>query len=126
MIYFLQAWHLYENKREIDLVNPTFSDFNEEEVKQLIRVSLLCTQASHISRPSTSRVVAMLLGDIEVSTITSKPAYLTDRNFDDVIANLTASTCYDSSESTSMVGYLDNLPVNAPKPMLGKIINNPR
>ena len=77
-------------------------------------------------RPSMSHVVAMLLGDIEVSTITSKPAYLTDRNFDDVIANVTASICYDSSESTSMVGYPDNLPVNASKPMLGKIINNPR
>ena len=126
MIYFLQAWHLYENKREIDLVDPTFSDFNEEEVKRMVRVSLLCTQASHILRPSMSRVVAMLLGDIEVSTITSKPAYLTDRNFDDVIANVTASICYDSSESTSMVGYPDNLPVNASKPMLGKIINNPR
>ncbi|XP_050279374.1 probable LRR receptor-like serine/threonine-protein kinase At1g56140 isoform X3 [Quercus robur] len=126
-MYLLEwAWHLYENKREIDLVDPTFSDFNEEEVKRMIRVPLLCTQASHILRPSMSRVVAMLLGDIEVSTITSKPAYLTDRNFDDVIANVTASICYDSSESTSMVGYPDNLPVNASKPMLGKIINNPR
>ncbi|CAL8148924.1 unnamed protein product [Prunus armeniaca] len=35
-------------------------------------------------RPSMSRVVAMLSGDIEVSTVMSKPSYLTDWDFKDV------------------------------------------
>ncbi len=38
-------------------------------------------------RPSMSRVVAMLAGDIEVGIVTSKPSYLTDCNFKDITSN---------------------------------------
>ncbi|KAJ0025782.1 hypothetical protein Pint_06913 [Pistacia integerrima] len=79
-----QAWHLYENNRQLELVDSTLSKFNEEEVKRLIGVGLLCTQTLPSSRPSMSRVVAMLCGDIEVSTVNSKPGYLTEWTFDDV------------------------------------------
>ncbi|KAJ0024574.1 hypothetical protein Pint_06986 [Pistacia integerrima] len=79
-----QAWHLYENNRQLELVDSTLSKFNEEEVKRLIGVALLCTQTLPSSRPSMSRVVAMLCGDIEVSTVNSKPGYLTEWTFDDV------------------------------------------
>jgi len=74
---------LHENNSEIDLMDSTLSEFNEEEVKCMIGVSLLCTQASPTLRPSMSRVVAMLSGDIEVSSVTSRPGYLTDWKFDD-------------------------------------------
>ena len=77
-----------------------------------------------------SRVVAMLLGDIEVSTVTSKPGYLTDWKSDDprslrndVAARGTVSIYYDNSESSSMVGYIDNSPVSASKPMLVRLSN---
>ena len=96
-------------------------------------VSFLCTQSSPTLRPSMSRVVAMLLGDIEVSTVTSKPGYLTDWKSDDptslrndVAARGTVSIYYDYSESSSMVGYVDNSPVTASKPMLGKAIKEGR
>ena len=93
----------------------------------------MCTQSSPTLRPSMSRVVAMLLGDIEVSTVTSKPGYLTDWKSDDptslrndVAARGTVSIYYDYSESSSMVGYVDNSPVTASKPMLGKAIKEGR
>ncbi|KAI4323209.1 hypothetical protein L6164_022832 [Bauhinia variegata] len=78
------AWDLFENKRVIELVDPRLSEFNEEEVKRIAGVALLCTQTSPASRPSMSRVVAMLSGDIEASPVTSRPGYLTDWKFDDV------------------------------------------
>ena len=62
----------------------TLSEFDEKEVKQLIGVSLLCTQASLTLWPSMSHVLGMLSGDIEVSTVTSRPGYLTDWTYDDI------------------------------------------
>ena len=83
-MYLSQAWQLHENNREVDLVDSTLSEFDEKEVKQLIGVSLLCTQASPTLWPSMSRVVGMLSGDFEVSTVTSMPGYLTDWTYDDI------------------------------------------
>ena len=117
-------------------MDPKLSEINEEDVKRVIRVSLLCTQASPTLRPSMSRVVAMLIGDTNVGTVISRPGYLTDWRFDDITssrngpsdvnAKETVSIYHDSSESTIMVGHADNSPVNASKLMLGKIIKNPR
>ena len=127
---------MHENNREVDLVDSTLSEFNEEEVKRLIGVSLLCTQASPTLRPSMSRVVAMLSGDIEVSIVTSRPGYLTDWKYDDVTNVMTMSggatigtdtSYYNSlSASASMVGDVGNSPGNASKPMLGEIIKEGR
>ncbi|XP_058071873.1 probable LRR receptor-like serine/threonine-protein kinase At1g56140 isoform X7 [Magnolia sinica] len=72
------AWHLHENNRILELVDPTLSNFDAEEAARIISIGLLCIQASPSLRPPMSRVVAMLQGDIEVSTVTSKPGYLTD------------------------------------------------
>ncbi|KAI8539518.1 hypothetical protein RHMOL_Rhmol09G0189200 [Rhododendron molle] len=81
-IYLLKwAWHVYENNREVELVDARLLEFDEEEVKRVIRVALLCTQTSPQQRPSMPRVVAMLSGDIEVSAVTSRPGYFTDWNF---------------------------------------------
>ncbi|XP_030962003.1 probable LRR receptor-like serine/threonine-protein kinase At1g56140 isoform X2 [Quercus lobata] len=131
-IYLLEwAWQLHENNREVDLADSKLSEFNEEEVKRLIGVSLLCTQASPTLRPSMSRVVAMLSGDIEVSTVTSRPGYLTDWKYDD-ITSVTSEDAIDttyfksSSASTSMVGDVGNSPVDASKPMLGDIVKQGR
>ncbi|XP_062118262.1 probable LRR receptor-like serine/threonine-protein kinase At1g56140 [Humulus lupulus] len=115
-IYLLGwAWNLQEQNNEADLVDSELSEFDEDEVRRLIRVALLCTQTSPTSRPSMSRVVAMLSGDIEVSTEISRPGYLADWSLDilssilsDVATIGTDSTYYDSPASTSMVG--DALP----------------
>ncbi|XP_044506313.1 probable LRR receptor-like serine/threonine-protein kinase At1g56140 isoform X1 [Mangifera indica] len=95
------AWHLYENNRQLELVDSRLSNFNEEEVKRLIGVALLCTQALPSTRPSMSRIVAMLCGDIEVSTVTLKPGYLTALTFDDVTTNLSDDAIEGSFDDTS-------------------------
>ncbi|XP_058071934.1 probable LRR receptor-like serine/threonine-protein kinase At1g56130 isoform X44 [Magnolia sinica] len=96
------AWHLHENNCALELVDPTLSNFDAEEAARMIGIGLLCIQASPSLRPPMSRVVAMLQGDIEVSTVTSKPGYLTDLppNFTSSFMSdgtLTASTSVTSS-----------------------------
>ncbi|KAF3539023.1 hypothetical protein F2Q69_00020433 [Brassica cretica] len=85
------AWNLHEKGREVELIDDRLSEFNVEEVKRVIGVALLCTQASHSLRPPMSRVVAMLSGDVEVSDVTSKPGYLTDWRFDDITRDVEVS-----------------------------------
>ena len=121
-----QAWQLHEKNCIIDLVDDRLSEFNEEEVKRVVGIALLCTQTSPTLRPSMSRVVAMLSGDIEVSTVTSKPGYLSDWKFEDVSSFMTgieikgSDTNYqNSSGSTSMMGGVDYYsPRDVSKPIL--------
>ncbi|KAK4594624.1 hypothetical protein RGQ29_018345 [Quercus rubra] len=125
-LYLLEwAWHLHENERDIELVDSKLSEYSEEEVKRVIGVGLLCSQASPMLRPSMSRVVAMLSGDAEVSTITSRPGYLSDWKFDDktsfmsdVKTNRTDTSLYNIATSTSMFGDSQPSPVLATVPML--------
>ncbi|XP_062115770.1 probable LRR receptor-like serine/threonine-protein kinase At1g56140 isoform X2 [Humulus lupulus] len=108
-MYLLEwAWDLHEQGRELELVDSELSDFEEEEVKRIIGVALLCTQTSPTVRPPMSRVVAMISGDSDVSTEISRPGYLADWKFNDVstlmsqIAKGTNSSFYDSCASTSV------------------------
>ncbi|WCJ28452.1 Leucine-rich repeat transmembrane protein kinase [Euphorbia peplus] len=78
------AWNLFENNQTLALLDPSLMGFNENEALRVIGVALLCTQASPLLRPTMSRVVAMLTGDIEVSSVTSKPSYLSDWDLKDV------------------------------------------
>ncbi|KAJ0025776.1 hypothetical protein Pint_06915 [Pistacia integerrima] len=102
--YPAQAWHLYKNNRQLELVDSKLSEFSEEEVKVLIGVALLCTQTLPSSRPSMSRVIAMLCGDMEVSTINSKPGYLIEWAFNDVttfVSDDINEECEDTSHYIS-------------------------
>nr|XP_028949977.1 probable LRR receptor-like serine/threonine-protein kinase At1g56140 isoform X2 [Malus domestica] len=84
-IYLLEwVWTLHENDQTLGLVDPRLTEFDETEATRLIRAALLCTQGSPMARPSMTRVVAMLSGDIDIGTVMSKPSYLTDYNFQDV------------------------------------------
>ncbi|KAL0407103.1 UNVERIFIED_CONTAM: putative LRR receptor-like serine/threonine-protein kinase [Sesamum latifolium] len=89
-IYLLEwAWNLHEDNREIELVDPTLHQYDANAVKRIIGIALLCTQASPALRPSMSRVVAMLTGDIEVASVTSRPGYLADWKFSDATTFVT-------------------------------------
>ncbi|KAL7248861.1 hypothetical protein ACSBR1_011110 [Camellia fascicularis] len=136
-IYLLEwAWNLHENKHEVELVDANLSEFNEEEVKRVIGISLLCTQTSPTLRPSMSRVVAMLSGDIEVSDVTSRPGYLTDWKFNDKTSYMSddiADTAkndyshYSSSTSTArMAAEKDYSPINVTNSTLEEIIGEGR
>jgi hypothetical protein len=52
-------------------------------------------------RPSMSRVVAMLAGDIEVGVVTSKPSYLTDWNFKDITSSFLSEEDRKQREDSS-------------------------
>ncbi|KAM6551617.1 hypothetical protein CsatB_001425 [Cannabis sativa] len=96
-IYLLEwAWNLYEMNQSLELVDPTLTEFDENEATRLVRVALLCTQASLWLRPPMSRVIGMLLGDMEIEAITSKPSYLTDFDFKD-----TSTSVFSSDVDTS-------------------------
>ncbi|KAK9070625.1 hypothetical protein SSX86_011027 [Deinandra increscens subsp. villosa] len=83
-IYLLEwAWNLHEANSELELVDEELSEFDENEIKRVIKVALLCTQTSPMQRPSMSRVVAMISGDIEASGVITRPEYLTGFNFKD-------------------------------------------
>ena len=109
------------------ILDSKLSKFNEEEVKQLIGVSILCTQVSPTLRSLMSHVVAMLSIDIEVSTVTSRSGYLIDWKYDDitnVISEGATDTSYfnSSTANTSIAGDVGNSPANASKPMIGDTI----
>ena len=95
---------MHENKREGELVDSRLSKFNEEEAKRIIKIGLLCTQTSLMLRPSMSRVVGMLSGAMEVTTVTSKPGYLTDWKFDD--STVTSLTKLDDASTVNHLGLI--------------------
>ncbi|KAL6543000.1 hypothetical protein OROHE_010520 [Orobanche hederae] len=131
-IYLLEwAWNLHENSREIELVDPTLHQYDANEVRRIIGIALLCTQASPALRPTMSRVVAMLSGDIEVPSVTTRPGYLTDWKFNDVttfVSENDSSTPnsgishIETGTSTTTTTTVDYSPVNHVKPMLHEII----
>lgn len=59
---FSQAWKLYEEERHLELVDKTLntSDYDAQEVKKVIEIALLCTQATAATRPTMSEVVVLL------------------------------------------------------------------
>ncbi|KOM52784.1 hypothetical protein LR48_Vigan09g144300 [Vigna angularis] len=61
--YLLQrAWKLYERGLQLELVDEAIdpNEYDAEEVKKIIEIALLCTQASAASRPTMSEVVVLL------------------------------------------------------------------
>ncbi|GAA0156534.1 hypothetical protein LIER_14013 [Lithospermum erythrorhizon] len=95
------TWRLHESNHQIELVDKALQDFDEDEVKRVIGVALMCTQTSLGLRPSMSRVVAMLSGDIEVAKVTTKPGYLTGWSFNDK-SSITSNV--DSKTEISIFG----------------------
>ncbi|KAL7590821.1 hypothetical protein Lser_V15G35427 [Lactuca serriola] len=107
-IYLLNwAWKLHEDNRELELVDEELSEFDEGEVKRMMRIAHLCTQTSPTQRPSMSRVVAMLSGDMEVAGVITRPEYLSCFEFYD-------STTFKSDSTLSIVSphsHDDSLPM---------------
>lgn len=82
-----------------------------------------------------SRVVAMLSGDIEVTAVATKPAYLTDWKFSDSTTFLNAdastsntgqNTSLNSSAATSQITDPNYTPVNVSGSMLHDIVGEGR
>lgn len=131
----MQAWNLHETNQEMELLDRTLSEVKEDEVKRIIGVALLCSQTSPNLRPSMSRVVSMLSGDIEVPPVTSKPGYLTDWKYRDAttfMSNTDSSTSRTdfSHDNSSKIGSRATNPSYSPildsKPILHEIIGEGR
>ncbi|KAH1196821.1 Cysteine-rich receptor-like protein kinase 2 [Glycine max] len=61
--YLLQrAWKLYEKGMQLELVDKDIDpdEYDAEEVKKIIEIALLCTQASAATRPTMSELVVLL------------------------------------------------------------------
>ncbi|RDX57789.1 Cysteine-rich receptor-like protein kinase 2, partial [Mucuna pruriens] len=61
--YLLQrAWKLYERGMQLEVVDKGIdpNEYDAEEVKKIIEIALLCTQASAATRPTMSEVVVLL------------------------------------------------------------------
>ncbi|KAL4578533.1 hypothetical protein LXL04_014657 [Taraxacum kok-saghyz] len=79
-VYLLQhAWELYESGIHIELVDTTLdpNQYEEENVKKMIELALMCTQSPATLRPNMSEVVLMLssersLGERQMS----RPTFL--------------------------------------------------
>lgn len=124
-IYLLEwAWTLHETNRVVELVDSRLSEFNEKEAKRMVAIGLLCTQTSPGLRPPMSRVVAMLSGDIEVPTVSTRPGYLTDWRFNDTTSFVTENT--DMSTDKSIVDGANLSPVIGFSPMLDEIVGEGR
>lgn len=82
-----------------------------------------------------SRVVAMIAGDIEVGSVTSRPGYLTDWKFNDATTFLsetdsgtphTDASHINSCTSSTMVTDSNISPMNPAEPMLRDMIGEGR
>ncbi|KAK8589039.1 hypothetical protein V6N12_023448 [Hibiscus sabdariffa] len=106
----------------LSLLDPILAEFDENEALRVIGVALLCTQSSPSMRPPMSRVVAMLAGDIEVSSVTSKPSYITDWYYKDITGsfmNKESQTSNASDHSGSDIKSKNETTSNADdQPML--------
>ncbi|KAG5546793.1 hypothetical protein RHGRI_018834 [Rhododendron griersonianum] len=131
---YIQAWHVCGNNREVELVDANLLEFDEDEVKRVIGVALLCIQTFPRQRPSMSRVVAMLSGDIEVGSVTSRPAYFADWKFNDTTSFMTADTPsaenehsqFGTSTSASMAADPGHSPIYCSRPLLREDIGESR
>eukprot|EP00249_Psilotum_nudum_P020361 c27668_g1_i1 orf=653-3664(-) len=73
------AWNDYEKGNLLDLADPIMPDnYDETEILRVIRVALLCAQASPSMRPTMTRVVSMLQGDVAITSMPSKPIFLVE------------------------------------------------
>ncbi|XP_071682410.1 probable LRR receptor-like serine/threonine-protein kinase At1g56140 [Lolium perenne] len=78
-IYIFEwVWELYEDNHPLDMLDPRLKEFDTEEVLRAIKVALVCIQGSPHQRPSMSRVVAILTGDVEAPNNVAKPSYITE------------------------------------------------
>ena len=60
----MQAFVLQKRKNLLEIVDPNLgNEFNKKEAEKIIKVALLCTNASAALRPTMSEVVSFLEGE---------------------------------------------------------------
>ena len=79
----MQACHLQQSGKLLELVDEKLgSEFDEKEAEIMVKVALLCTNASASLRPSMSEAVNMLEGQATVPDVIPEPStYREDLRF---------------------------------------------
>ncbi|XP_058098009.1 cysteine-rich receptor-like protein kinase 44 isoform X2 [Magnolia sinica] len=105
--YLLEwAWRLYEEESLMELVDKSL-DLNEcrtDEVKKVIEIGLMCTQAP-ATRPTMSQVVVLLLNQGRPDVNLIRPAFIGGpaRNHHRALKNTSASTGSSTSNATMSI-----------------------
>ncbi|MCO5547779.1 hypothetical protein L7F22_001231 [Adiantum nelumboides] len=95
------AWNLHEQGRLLDLVDPRLKrEFQEDESLRMIHVALLCVLPEAQMRPTMTRAVSMLLGDVKIAELPSKPNYWGE-SWKGSASTSTASTSTSTAQTVS-------------------------
>ncbi|KAG4377144.1 hypothetical protein GLYMA_18G046400v4 [Glycine max] len=100
-----QAWKLYERGMHVELVDKSLdsNSYDAEEVKKVISIALLCTQASAAMRPALSEVVVLLSSnDLLEHMRPSMPIFIESnlRPHRDFSASTGSSTTYATASNS--------------------------
>ncbi|KAK6238324.1 hypothetical protein QUC31_003793 [Theobroma cacao] len=103
-----KAWRLYENNMHLELADESL-DPNEneaEDVKRVIEVALMCTQATAAMRPTMSEVVVLLKskGSVERRPLT-KPTFI-ESDHKRLREDTSTSTASSASNATASISRL--------------------
>lgn len=136
---FWQACHLQQDGNLVDLVDEMLgSKYNKEEAERMIKVSLLCTNASPSLRPTMSEVVTMLEGKTAIPDIIPEAgSYSQDLRFkalrdqkglrrrqDPAATQSQHSTSAEFSQCSSSTGAQDLYEVNEESYLKYKVIRD--
>ncbi|GMN43456.1 hypothetical protein TIFTF001_012660 [Ficus carica] len=72
------AFVLQQKEELLEIVDENLDEINKEQAERVIKVALLCTNASPMMRPTMFDVVGMLEGRIEVQEVVSDPGIYGD------------------------------------------------
>ncbi|XP_062095495.1 probable LRR receptor-like serine/threonine-protein kinase At1g29720 isoform X2 [Humulus lupulus] len=73
------AFALQRKEELLELVDPNLeTKFNKEEVERVLKLALLCTNASPVLRPTMSEVVSMLEEQTAIAKVVSDPSIFRD------------------------------------------------
>ncbi|KAJ0083024.1 hypothetical protein Patl1_10411 [Pistacia atlantica] len=80
----LQAFDLQQRENLLEIVDPKLENqFNKEEAERMIKVVVLCSNASAALRPTMSEVLSMLGAQTIVQEVISDPSiYCTNLRLD--------------------------------------------
>ncbi|XP_045787188.1 putative receptor-like protein kinase At4g00960 [Trifolium pratense] len=69
------AWRSWREGKAINIIDPSLSNFSQDEIMRCIHISLLCIQENVVDRPTMASVALMLNSYSLALSIPSKPAY---------------------------------------------------
>ncbi|CAI0456165.1 unnamed protein product [Linum tenue] len=96
------VWFYYRTNRLIEAVDPSLdSDFPADEALKVLRIGLLCSQASVSLRPSMGQVIEMLTNrDCEIAA-PSQPPFMRGTDLMDPDASFRSRSTYSSVSGVS-------------------------